>query len=510
LLFAVLPVISSYASIPGEGHPEELMVAVRVVLVACVFLLAVTGAVYRDLRKAALCVSVCLLVTVGWLYWYRLIDDLTIAGYYIGRRRFVLPLTYLALGGWGIWVYRQQARIPRLTAFANLVALGMVIPPAITLGLQRRPPPNATASSPRPALVATAVTSRPDIYYLVFDRYGDQRTARTYGLDNDIGEYLASKGFYVAGESRTNYIKTVLSLGSTLNLDYLDGLARGREHESSMIPIYEHLAHHRVGAFLRSQGYSYTHLGSWYWPTRENPQATRNISYYTAVPTSVMKLLESVVFAPVQRALEHPWFDGRLQMYRNVKRQLEDVLRLVPEPGPKFVFFHILVPHDPYVFGRDGSFVPVWVEKRRSFAENYTNQVLAANSMIRRLVDRILEDSSSPPVIIVQGDEGPYPGGTSNYRFNWHAASIELLRHRSGILNAYHLPGFDTGQLYPTISPVNTFRVVFNTYFGTNLPLLPDRTFRHTSEHLPYALDDITRELNMFSRDARATHTSAP
>jgi hypothetical protein len=42
---------------------------------------------------------------------------------------------------------------------------------------------------------------------------------------------------------------------------------------------------------------------------------------------------------------------------------------------------------------------------------------------------------------------------------------------------------------------VNSFRVVFNTYFGASLPLLPDRTMRHVSDMLPFTFDDITSEL---------------
>jgi len=46
------------------------------------------------------------------------------------------------------------------------------------------------------------------------------------------------------------------------------------------------------------------------------------------------------------------------------------------------------------------------------------------------------------------------------------------------ILNAYALPGVDPAQaLYPSISPVNSFRVVLNRYFGTDLPLLEDRSY---------------------------------
>ena len=511
LLFALLPVISAFAGAPGTGHPQELMVACRMILIACALLVAVTSIVYRDLRKAALWVSMFLLIVVAWRSSYEAIESTRIAGIYVARRRYVLPLTYVALAAWTIWLYRERSRIPRLTGLANMVALGAVIPPAIVLGMQWPPPPNGTPASPQAMLTAKTPASKPDIYYMVFDRYGDEQTTRAYGLDNDLDEYLESKGFYVAGRSRSNYIRTVLSLASSLNFDYLDDLARGREDASSFIPIYDRVAHHRVGAFLRSQGYRYIHLGSWYWPTRENPHATRNITYDGAVPWPVLRLLESIVFDPVRRPLGRPWLDYRLQGWHNVRRQLEDVLRLVrDEPGPKFVFFHVLVPHPPYVFDRDGSYVSEFVENSRTWEENYRNQVLAANAMIRRLVDGILRDSASPPVIIVQGDEGPYPPGTKSHLFNWREASVDVLRRRSGILNAYHLPGVDTHRLYPTITPVNTFRVVFNAYFGTDLPLLPDRTLRHASEYRPYAFDDITRDLDAADVEARTTHARVP
>ena len=60
-------------------------------------------------------------------------------------------------------------------------------------------------------------------------------------------------------------------------------------------------------------------------------------------------------------------------------------------------------------------------------------------------------------------------------------------------------------MFYPTISPVNSFRVVFNSYFGANLPLLPDRTLRQISDFKPFAFDDITSQLTMMARsDVRA------
>jgi hypothetical protein len=45
------------------------------------------------------------------------------------------------------------------------------------------------------------------------------------------------------------------------------------------------------------------------------------------------------------------------------------------------------------------------------------------------------------------------------------------------ILNAYYLPDAGGGELYESISPVNSFRVLFNTYFGGKLELLADTAY---------------------------------
>jgi len=45
---------------------------------------------------------------------------------------------------------------------------------------------------------------------------------------------------------------------------------------------------------------------------------------------------------------------------------------------------------------------------------------------------------------------------------------------RNANLMAYYLPEGGEQALYPEITPVNSFRIVFNHYFGAEYPLLPD------------------------------------
>ncbi|MDH4209516.1 MAG: hypothetical protein OEV76_11625, partial [Anaerolineae bacterium] len=105
-----------------------------------------------------------------------------------------------------------------------------------------------------------------------------------------------------------------------------------------------------------------------------------------------------------------------------------------------------------------------------------------------------LSKSDVAPIIILQADEGPYPERLleENRGFNWDTATGAELRHKMGILNAYYLPGVDGSALYPTVTPVNSFRQVFNLYFGTSLELLPDINYAYEDFNYPYRFLDIT------------------
>src|SRR6185312_6606252 len=104
------------------------------------------------------------------------------------------------------------------------------------------------------------------------------------------------------------------------------------------------------------------------------------------------------------------------------------------------------------------------------FARAYKNQSIYITRRIQETIDRILAESPEPPIIIVQSDHGS--------ELNLDLASLQNtdLHERMSILNAYYFPGGRYEGLYDSISPVNSFRVVLNTYFGARLPLLPDRS----------------------------------
>ena len=112
------------------------------------------------------------------------------------------------------------------------------------------------------------------------------------------------------------------------------------------------------------------------------------------------------------------------------------------------------------------------------------------NKKVEFVIEEILKNSSRPPIVIIFGDHGP------RSRLNWESSKKTDVRESFSILNAYHLPGNGKELLYPEISPVNSFRVIFNHYFGANFDLLPDRSFYSTARFL-YKSQDVNERARM-------------
>ena len=90
--------------------------------------------------------------------------------------------------------------------------------------------------------------------------------------------------------------------------------------------------------------------------------------------------------------------------------------------------------------------------------------------------------------MILQSDHGP------SSITGWDDPSRELLNERMNILNAYYLPGDGQKVLYPSITPVNSFRLIFNQYFGAKFQRHEDKSYFSTKVK-PYGFIDVTDRL---------------
>ena len=151
-------------------------------------------------------------------------------------------------------------------------------------------------------------------------------------------------------------------------------------------------------------------------------------------------------------------------------------------PGRKFVFAHILLPHPPYVFDANGNMVVKATAEVQPEAELYADQLAFANSQVKQTVDALLAGPpESDPIIIIMGDEGPF----LCRNVDCVDPSVRRLGIRFGVLAAYYLPDQPAGFFPPDHTHVNTFRMLFDAYFGTDLPVAA-RPFLRLAGQRPY------------------------
>ena len=455
---------------------------------AALLLLVICRLILKDWRRAALLVSFWLILFFTYGHLYQVLKSTAFQGFSLGRHRYLLVI-YLGLLGAGTWwIVRKVRDLSLATQALNIISLLLLVYPTyqVTSFYLNASTEQKHAERLPEASVALAdppSTDLPDVYYIILDGYtrGDA-LQRDLGYDNSafLNE-LRKLGFYVAGCSRSNYSYTVGSLTSALNMDYLPALeaqleANGMDPKDLWVLLKQSL----VRRTLEAMGYQTVAFETGYEWSR---LADADIYLGLAKESYAMQRLNPFEAMLVKSSLILPLADAR---YLNLKRRFEDVnfpyqdhingqlfiLGEIPKiartPDPTFAFIHVLIPHVPYVFGPDGEILadPGYYGGRKSAPINreyerkgYTGEVTFINARILEDIKAILEESDTPPVIIIQGDHG--------------------LRkdNRMLILNAYHLPGEGEETLYPSISPVNSFRVVFDEVFGTSYGLLPDVSY---------------------------------
>lgn len=323
----------------------------------------------------------------------------------------------------------------------------------------------------------------PDIYYIMPEDYGRVDLLQSK-FQIDVSQFmqdLKDMGFYVAECSQSNYMWSDLSLGSSLNIEYLQDLDDTFEPDStSQGPIWDAIRYSAVVNDLHKVGYKTVAFATGFaWSELDNSDVyiTPSVLWSGLTNFEVLLLRTTPIrYLEGSRVLDLEQIDG--QRYRErTMLVFNSMEKLAHMPGPKFVFAHIINPHEPFVFGPDGSPIDpapfVNEDDMYSFDKyilGFQMQIPFINRMLEKSIKTLIDDSAVPPIIILQTDTGPlYTSGSNHFK----------------ILNAYYLPGH-TDMLYPGISPVNTFRVIFDTYFETDYPLLKDVSY---NSFVPYIYD---------------------
>lgn len=477
-LFSVYPVFTLFVSnahIVGLSEIRRALAAATGLGIVAFF---VGLAVLRSREKAAIETTVFLMLFFAHGHVANFLEDNSSSDF--GWGLVAIETTLLLLIGIALarhskdtsaWVRRiNLIGVILLASSTALLVADWISHSNIQVQAQRRDLPVALPSTPG--------QRNPDIYYIVLDCYGRADLLHEYmGFDNQpFVEQLEQRGFFVAKNSRANYGQTVLSISSSLNFDYHDATV------DRMEILVDLIQNNATVRFLKGQGYVFVNIPSHVHLSNEMHGADIVLDPSPNVLNDFERMLLSLTPAPTILRDALPAKLDAHQTQRQVVLNALVNLGSVPKiDKPKFVFAHILSPHPPFVFDEMGNLPPPDRREFTRFGElppnrrslyqiGYKGQVQFLNERVLEALDRILanSDPNTLPIIIIQGDHG------SASCYDSTGQDPTYVRERMGILNAYLVPADLKPHLYDTISPVNSFRIIFNHFFKTDLQPLPD------------------------------------
>jgi hypothetical protein len=496
-LFSLYPPISLLAYNIDEINIIVGLRSVIITFVSASVLYLLTRVFIRNWNKAALTISLTIGLVLIYGHFYNSIKNFTLFNIILGRHRILLPF-WILLFFLGLWLIFYRIQNPKkLSKALNIFAFFLLIIPVYQISafeirkiifdnIEREPISTNTQTLNPPEQL-------PDVYYIILDAYGrDDSLLEIYNYDNSpFLESLSDLGFYIAYCSRTNYAKTRLSLTSSLNMNYLEAFGLTKKEDYVVLTRFLY-KNNEVRKKFEHLGYtiiSFKTLFNWtewrnsdIFLTRgndnlqilsESPTFSELTEYEvmylkttifraffdltaSVIPKIFLEKYNSFVFSGWEEA-------GRQNKVETINFIINRLPTLVSIPNPKFVFVHLLVPHPPSVFKSNGEYLSAKEEKQLADG-GYIGQLAYTNDQILEVVNQIISTSTNPPIIILQGDHGPRRSGSDDPR-------------RLNILNAYFFPGSGSENLYPNITPVNSFRVLFDSYFNTSYGLIDDISY---------------------------------
>ena len=347
----------------------------------------------------------------------------------------------------------------------------------------------------RDAATAAHSGRRPDVYLIVLDKYtGAASLKQNFGFDNTpFLAALRKRGFVVPTAARANYPMTHLALSSMLNWRLLEDSPRDADATAGMRQSYARVESSRAVEIFQALGYRFHFIPSPYAVTLRNRHAHAT---YDADPTrwsefeiewwgsTAMRYL----YKPLCRGLGVGCSSGRraesVQSPEAIERRLELLRGIADSTGPKFVFAHFLVPHEPYVFDASCGHLAQRVapeqtsdfetgEVERQVKHAYVQQVQCVNRMMLALVDSLDGHSVIRPVILLQADHGH---GRLYARMPLEDVPADRLAERMDIFAAYRFPNAQR-MVHDSISPVNALPAMLEGTFGLPVPRQPDASF---------------------------------
>jgi len=321
--------------------------------------------------------------------------------------------------------------------------------------------------------------AKPDIYFLVFDEYTNAKTLeKIWHFNNqEINQWLGSKGFYVPTGTHGNYSFTLFSMSATFNMNYLDARGSDATVKKSLLQANQSLSDNELFSILEKENYKIHFLAPFKNRFGENGMGDwfdYIVSHQMDMQTLPGKLWDEVqthFYNQGSANNPHSILRNKFEVIQRTLQQVNSTVNPDSNRAPQFVYGHFMIPHEPHLFDVDGKLLAD-KDDIPPLYKTYPAQINFVNDLIRQMVSEILQKNKRNTIIILEGDHGfrEFLEGP-----NWFARTPDSVKqYFTPNFSAYYFPDSDYRRMYDTITPLNVFRVILNQYFHQNFRLLKD------------------------------------
>lgn len=500
-LYAIFPVLFLYAHNAHEMRFGDILSPLLAIATIVAVLTVGLRLILKDGIKAGLTAAVWVILFFSYGHFASLWGQSpsTSSGLWSNADKILLPI-WMALG-LSTAVFFSRVKWDFVTPLKMLAILGVVLVSMqvikITIGGQ------STIESKKNEEGAGLKISQNDlprdIYLIILDGYGRQDILKNmYDYDNsEFIAYLRRKGFFVADSAHSNYGQTLQTLASVLNMDYIQNLARFDPKSDDRKALHDKYIHNRVMASLKRVGYRTIAYESGYSLTEFKRADDYIVSDWKS--SEFGNILLSTT--PLPRIFDR-YFSPYEIHRRRILNTLEGLASRPADDHPNFVLAHIIAPHPPFVFDADGGRVDNDLSFHMgdgshytdaggsldAYIEGYRNQLQFINRRMTGVIDTLLDcPEDMRPIIIIMGDHGP------GSQLSWVGSATTNLNERFSILYALFLPDQDLTALSHSVTPVNTFRTIFNACFGTEYAMLEAASY-YATWNAPFEMYRINKD----------------
>ncbi len=505
---SIYPVLHIYVTNVQEAELFEFLFFSSIVLISTLILYFIFLFIFRKNNdKAAFATAAVILIFLsyghifdyvsGWkIGLFNNIENEWIMDWEFGRHRYISSLLILMISAIIILLLRTKRELLNLTKISTFISIILLIWPIYQIISFKISPEAAWTEQVKESSSAVDL-ELPDIYYIIPDGHTRSDTLKAnfnYDLSG-FEEDLKRKGFYIAERSSSNYSMTHFSLPTALSMNYIDKFfdIEEKKDEKWGWETWSLLnTHNQVKEDLGELGYTWVSFDSGYKSSMKN-----NTDIFLTNSQASFEFYNTFFnTTPLRIFIKEDSSLSPARIRRNRVLYTFDKLKEVPKiKAPTFALAHIIVPHYPYIFDRKGDipnksikYLDGTVKKNNTneLKEMYIDQLYYTDQKIIETIDAILKISKNPPIIIIQADHGIYPGYTIPNPDDPDLGG----RNRLSIFNAYYFPDQDYSNLYSSITPVNSFRIILNQYFKKSYDLLPDHSY-HSWYNKPFQLKEI-------------------